>query len=161
MKTIKEIRELSGMSRAEFSRTYGIPIRSLENWESGRTKCPAYLHDLLLRAVVEDKHVESLACYDKNVLHEIGYCYCALLHVMNKDGKNPYPLADICPLKYFTIVYMQASRIGIPEHINERIGQIMNYMNPDEWSDIMNSPVPMNKRPFFTFGMLEYERDYQ
>lgn len=52
--TIKEIRARSGMSRAEFSRKYSIPIRTLENWEGGARKCPPYLEKLLERAVRED-----------------------------------------------------------------------------------------------------------
>ena len=54
MKTIKEIREYSGLSQAKFSEKYGIPKRSLENWESGRRKCPDYVTTLLERIVKED-----------------------------------------------------------------------------------------------------------
>ena len=32
--TIKEIRDLLGISRAEFARRYRLPIRTLENWEA-------------------------------------------------------------------------------------------------------------------------------
>lgn len=49
--TIKEIREYSGLSRAEFSRKYDIPVRSLENWESEARSCPEYLVRLLAKAV--------------------------------------------------------------------------------------------------------------
>lgn len=59
MKTIKEIRELSGLSRASFSRTYHIPIRSLEDWEARRRKCPDYIPFLLERVVKEDIQKES------------------------------------------------------------------------------------------------------
>lgn len=52
--TIKEIREFSGLSRAEFSRKYNIPVRSLEDWEAGRRKCPEYLPQLLERVVKMD-----------------------------------------------------------------------------------------------------------
>lgn len=54
MKTIKEIREYSGLSQAKFSEKYGIPKRSLENWESGSRKCPDYVVSLLERAVKAD-----------------------------------------------------------------------------------------------------------
>ena len=36
MATIKEIRDLAGISRAEFSRKYNIPVRTLEDWEAGK-----------------------------------------------------------------------------------------------------------------------------
>lgn len=52
--TIKEMRTLLGVSRAEFSRRYKIPIRTLESWESGDRTPPAYVVELLGRAVKSD-----------------------------------------------------------------------------------------------------------
>lgn len=54
-----EIRKILGVSRAEFSRRYGIPIRTLENWDAGVRKPPDWLLKLLERVVREDK--ESLS----------------------------------------------------------------------------------------------------
>lgn len=54
MKTINDIRKYAGVSRPEFSRKYGIPVRTLENWEAETRKCPGYLINLLSRAVLED-----------------------------------------------------------------------------------------------------------
>ena len=51
---MKEIRSLTGLSQAKFGNKYGIPKRSIENWESGETECPSYLIDLLERVVKED-----------------------------------------------------------------------------------------------------------
>ena len=56
--TIAEMRERLNVSRAEFSRRYNIPIRTLENWESGKSKCPDYVRQLLERAVLEDCEVK-------------------------------------------------------------------------------------------------------
>lgn len=53
-----EMREHLKISRAEFSRRYNIPIRTLENWESGKSKCPDYVKQLLERAVLEDCEVK-------------------------------------------------------------------------------------------------------
>lgn len=55
---IKEMRTLLGISRAEFSRKYKIPIRTLEDWESGRREPPTYVLNLLERVVVEDSKKE-------------------------------------------------------------------------------------------------------
>lgn len=52
--TTKEMRALLGMSRPVFSRDYGIPLRTLEDWESGKRKCPSYVTHLLMRCVTED-----------------------------------------------------------------------------------------------------------
>lgn len=50
----KEIRELLGISRAEFSRRYGIPIRTLENWDAGTRQPSDWVLNLLERVVRED-----------------------------------------------------------------------------------------------------------
>ena len=53
--TIREIREGLGISRAEFSRRYNIPIRTLENWEAGERKPPERVPELLQRLIVAEK----------------------------------------------------------------------------------------------------------
>ena len=50
----KEIRGLLGISRAEFSRRYGIPVRTLENWDAGKAQPPEWARALLERVVKED-----------------------------------------------------------------------------------------------------------
>ena len=50
--TIKELREMSGKSQAEFAALLGIPKRTIQNWEwegknpQGR-KCPDYVIGLI------------------------------------------------------------------------------------------------------------------
>lgn len=53
--TIKEMRELLGISRAEFSRRYDIPIRTLENWESGTRTPPKYVISLLEKDIIKEE----------------------------------------------------------------------------------------------------------
>lgn len=40
--SIKEMRESKKLSRAQFSRIYNIPIRTLENWDGGTRKMTSY-----------------------------------------------------------------------------------------------------------------------
>lgn len=47
MATINELREQSGMSRPQFAEYFGIPYRTLQDWELGNRKCPTYLLDLM------------------------------------------------------------------------------------------------------------------
>lgn len=49
-----EIRTLSGLTQQAFSEKYGIPKRSIENWEGGKRNPPEYVISLLERAVKED-----------------------------------------------------------------------------------------------------------
>lgn len=44
--SLKDTRERSGYSRAEFSRTYNIPIRTLENWDK-LNNSPEYTEQLI------------------------------------------------------------------------------------------------------------------
>lgn len=53
-KDSKEIRALLGVSRAEFCRRYGIPIRTVEAWDAGVTHPSEWVMNLLERVVRED-----------------------------------------------------------------------------------------------------------
>lgn len=55
----KKIRGLLGISRAEFSRRYGIPARTLENWDNGLRVPPDWLLALLERVVRIDAEREQ------------------------------------------------------------------------------------------------------
>lgn len=46
-KVIKELRESTGMTRKEFSEHTGIPVRTLEDWETARRTPPEYIPRLL------------------------------------------------------------------------------------------------------------------
>ena len=46
-KTIRELRENTGMSRKEFSEHTGIPVRTLEDWEASRRTPPEYIPRLI------------------------------------------------------------------------------------------------------------------
>lgn len=45
--TFKELRTASGMSRTQFAEYFGIPYRTVQNWELGLRECPEYLLNLM------------------------------------------------------------------------------------------------------------------
>lgn len=45
--TIKELREMSGMTRHQFADYFGIPYRTVQDWELGNRKCHDYLLNLM------------------------------------------------------------------------------------------------------------------
>lgn len=45
--TLKDIRQMVDMNRAEFCRYMDIPLRTVEEWEAGRRKMPDYVLRLL------------------------------------------------------------------------------------------------------------------
>lgn len=46
--TFKELRALSGMSQRKFATYFGIPRRTVEDWERGIGHCSTYLLNLML-----------------------------------------------------------------------------------------------------------------
>ena len=46
--SIKEAREQAGLSRAEMSRLFEIPVRTLEDWDAGKSNPPPYVKKLII-----------------------------------------------------------------------------------------------------------------
>jgi DNA-binding transcriptional regulator YiaG len=46
--TFKEVRELSGLNQLQFAKHFGIPYRTVQNWEHSVRRCPTYVISLLL-----------------------------------------------------------------------------------------------------------------
>lgn len=44
----KRIRLYSGLTQKEFSRIFNIPLRTIENWESGKRNPPDYVFNLIM-----------------------------------------------------------------------------------------------------------------
>ena len=49
--TIKEAREAVGLSRAELAHKLGIPKRTIENWDSGKSSPPEWVKRLLIEKI--------------------------------------------------------------------------------------------------------------
>ncbi len=58
-KRIRELRESVGENRSEFSKHTGIPVRTIEDWESGRRTPPEYLPRLLAYQLEYEKLTEK------------------------------------------------------------------------------------------------------
>ena len=54
MRTIKEIREGTGLSQSKFCEALHIPLRSLQKWEIGERSCPEYVVELIAYRVQHD-----------------------------------------------------------------------------------------------------------
>lgn len=44
---IREIRALTNLSQANFGKKYNIPLRTIQDWETGKRKPPIYVVELL------------------------------------------------------------------------------------------------------------------
>ncbi len=58
--TFKAIRAVSGLTQMAFAREYGVPKRTIENWEEGVATPPIYVLELLAADVVSAKIKEVI-----------------------------------------------------------------------------------------------------
>lgn len=158
---IKEIRNKSRLNQTTFSKTYGIPLRTLQDWEYGKRQCPNYVLSLLERAVNDD--CTSFKIYnDPDLMKELGSLYRELLLLLQNDrhkrskytsAHDPYSnVSDVFPTKYFTMIYMRAIPKGIPEQLNNRIATFMGFIDEEDWTNSMNHPSPLQTRIYFDIG---------
>ena len=56
---IKELRKLSGMTQKVFAEYFGIPKRTIENWEGNVNKCPEYLIELIKYKLKQEKIIQT------------------------------------------------------------------------------------------------------
>jgi transcriptional regulator with XRE-family HTH domain len=96
---IRELRELSGMTQQAFGDYFGIPLRTIQNWEGGQRKCPDYLLDLIEYKLKKEKESIYLIYKDSmdDACVELGYIasisndeadkYC---YELNKDNEYEY-----------------------------------------------------------------------
>lgn len=59
MEAIKDLRELSGMSRTQFAEYFGIPYRTVQDWELGNRKCPEYLLELMKYKLTKEAMIRA------------------------------------------------------------------------------------------------------
>lgn len=52
---LKQLRELSGMTRQQFCDYFSIPYRTVQDWELGNRKCPEYLLNLMEYKLKKEK----------------------------------------------------------------------------------------------------------
>jgi transcriptional regulator with XRE-family HTH domain len=53
MMTIKEAREFAKMTQQDVEDEFGVPRRSLQNWEAGVRECPEYVEKWLIEKLVQ------------------------------------------------------------------------------------------------------------
>jgi DNA-binding transcriptional regulator YiaG len=51
---IKEVRKQAGLTQKDLSTLYGIPKRTVEDWERGAHEPPEYVANILIRCIKED-----------------------------------------------------------------------------------------------------------
>ena len=90
--TFKELRQKSGMTQQQFADYFGIPKRTVEDWERGVSKCAGYLLDLMEYKL--DSEYEKFVYRAKNPTPPRGYRY-------DENGKLQIDEAEATEIKAF------------------------------------------------------------
>ena len=79
--TLKELRIKAGLTQKEMHEEFGIPVRSIQNWENEVRECPDYLEDMLKDKLIKmilvakikyeksfgEYKQEGFSCYIKDI----------------------------------------------------------------------------------------------
>lgn len=86
--------------------------------------------------------------YNAQMLEQMGEVYHKLLWIKDKkNGRDPYvQISDIFPYKCFVMVLPTVVSIGIPEHLNAEIAELMNKIDVADSEKLMDTPVPLELR---------------
>ncbi len=98
-KSIKELRESTGMTRKEFSEHTGIPVRTLEDWEAGRRRPPEYIPRLLAYQIkFEEISVEKKKSKEKrnvSVIQDVDGNNIVIINDIRFKGKRSVDWKDV------------------------------------------------------------------
>ena len=50
--TIREILAATGMTQKALSQRFGIPLRTVENWATGKRECPVYIRKMIVEILI-------------------------------------------------------------------------------------------------------------
>ena len=54
MKTINELRKMTGLSQQKFANMFNIPVSNLQHWEQGKATPPEYVNLLIERVMIAE-----------------------------------------------------------------------------------------------------------
>jgi len=122
MKELKELRIELGKSRKDFAAEYGIPLRTVEDWEAGRRKMPEYVRRLLVYKAKMDNNLQSTTMNQEmsirngniNIISEV-------------DGKKVVLINDIRFKSRRTLDWKE-----VEECLKEYIGKYYEIMETSE-----------------------------
>lgn len=138
--TFQEILKESGMSIRKFSDYFGIPYRTVQNWNIGTTHCPEYIADLIAYKI----HTEQPGRIGKDDIEITGVGVVSkkeAMSILTREGKRAVKeetitteeLADMYKLE----LVKKASKIGkYPETFRANLRRIpesiIKKLSPEE-----------------------------
>lgn len=97
--------------------------------------------------------------YSANDMYLMGQVYHSLLDILNPDGTNPYPSADIFPVKYILMVLPRVKTSKISKQVDAAITEIMGNIDPEDMDGLVSGkyPSPTDFRMNWRIGYERYK----
>lgn len=92
--TVKELREAAGMSRQQFMEYFGLPYRTLQDWELGNRKCPDYLLDLMEYKLRNENKIKGKWVLTNSDFAEMSCSVCGFTYYGEYDAEC---MSNFCP----------------------------------------------------------------
>lgn len=95
--------------------------------------------------------------YNKEKAILLGETYYDLLKLLNGAEHDPYDgTSMVFPLRCLTQLFPRATALGKSEKLEENMAKLMNAIDPGEMKALMNTPMPMEYRTWFDYGMMKH-----
>ena len=91
-----------------------------------------------------------------NVFLQDGELHDGMVTYMHHRWKDPYPLSDGMPYKYFQLTLRKIHNKTLPEKLDQAISKFLNSIDPEDHERLMNGVCPMEDRHSFTLGLSHY-----
>lgn len=95
MKQLRSLREETGLSRTKFADLFGIPLRTVEDWEAGKRKMPEYLLRLMTYKIkLENMHENNMVDSNRerpqkvSIIHDAEGQKIVMIHDIRFKGKK-------------------------------------------------------------------------
>ena len=116
MMTIKQAREFARMTQQEVEDEFGVPRRSLQNWESGIRECPCYVEKWLVEKLIQSVQYAQIRWEEDayNILGESSQGFSCWLN--NPDSKSGFDFGWFYPVD---------EKGNMPSQVVWKIGQMI------------------------------------
>lgn len=85
---ITELRESTGMSQKQFAAWFNIPLKTVQNWEYGRSTPPVYVIEMIKTIINQSKSFKITEPESSNCKFDVGG-QCVLCK-SEEDGEELY-----------------------------------------------------------------------
>ena len=91
--------------------------------------------------------------YTKEIAQLCGEAYYEILKILNGAKGDVYSDASYrFPFRCLMLLYPRAIKIGATKTLDEKMGELMNLISPDDIKDLMEKPIQQSMILYYEIG---------